>query len=138
MQRISNKSWDKEIEYVEKQVLVPVTHMVDRIVEVPVEKIIHVEVEKMQDLSHIEQKFDHHESIFQSLHSWNGRIANEMEMQRRALVGMKQQRDVDRKRRLQMIHRIKKHKDALNSVTLKLKIAIACSVVLSILALIRR
>ncbi len=61
---------------------------------------------------------------------------NELEMQRRALVGLKVQRDVDRKRRLQLLKRLKKHRDQVKKSSLQMKLAVGASLLLSIITLI--
>jgi hypothetical protein len=64
------------------------------------------------------------------------RIITELEMQRRALVGIKAQRDIDRSRRLQLIKRLKKERNEQRDMNFKLKLAIGFSFFVSILTLI--
>lgn len=62
-------------------------------------------------------------------------VMTELEMQRRALISIKAQRDVDRSRRLMLIRRLKKeHK----RTEFKLKLAMGASVIFTIAALIVR
>jgi hypothetical protein len=58
------------------------------------------------------------------------KVGNELEMQRRALVAIKIQRSVDRKRRLMLINKLKKQRQNMNIFVVKVAI---CSSVLSII-----
>lgn len=110
---------------------------IDRIVEV--ERIVHVEAPQI-DLNPLHVRLDKHESALIELHSiYQNLIRNlypELEMQRRALVAIKTQRDIDRNRRLILLKRIKKEQNAHRKTELKLKLAIAASLTLSIVSLI--
>lgn len=138
----------------------PLVHYVDRIIEPKsVEPLIHyvdrmIEVEKQievpmpMDTSSIKEwtehrldalnvdimlvHHDHKEHTNQRFDS----IKTALDMQSRALVALKTQRDVDRSRRLMLIKRMKKEHDAHNQIALKLKLAIGASLVLSLLVLI--
>lgn len=52
------------------------------------------------------------------------KIITELEMQRRALVNIKAQRDIDRKRRLQLIMRLKKQRDEQKKLNFKIILGI--------------
>lgn len=92
--------------------------------EVPVEKIVEKVVEKEVDLSPIHEKLDNHATSLQNLYNWCHAAKNELELQRRALVGVKAQRDIDRSRRLMLIRRIKKEKVHHQKVMMGVKIII--------------
>ena len=59
------------------------------------------------------------------------RVGTELEMQRRALVSIKSQRDIDRNRRLMLIRKFKKEQENVK----KLKIIVVISLSLSIISL---
>lgn len=61
---------------------------------------------------------------------------NELELQRRALIGLKTQRDIDRNRRLMLIRRLKRERDKAQVQEFKLKMVIGTSLLLSIISLI--
>lgn len=63
-------------------------------------------------------------------------VLTELEMQRRALVALKTQRDIDRKRRLQFIQRVQKQNVTLKNTNKRLMYAVGASLVLSVLSLI--
>ncbi len=61
------------------------------------------------------------------------RVGTELEMQRRALVSIKAQRDIDRSRRLMLIKRLKKETQIVKK---QLKLTIIACILLSIISLI--
>lgn len=119
-----------------------------RHVEVPVYH--DVVVEKSSDLSDITKSLGNHKEALQllvdKLHEHNDnfnvleqhsqKVAEELEMQRRALVALRSQRSVDRSRRLMLIHRLRKEKNSIKSLSFKLRLAVAASLLLSIVSLI--
>lgn len=124
---------EPEIQVVEKEVHVPV------VTERVIEKIIHMEAPPV-DLSGIHAHISRHEEHLRALDAhnqrWIGGISSELEMQRRALVGIKTQRDIDRSRRLMLIRRMKKERAQAQKNELRLKLAIGASLLLSIVSLI--
>jgi len=133
---------------------------VDRIVEVPVETIVHaktadtiiqyvdretikeilvpgdtivMEAQKI-DLDPLHAKDQELEHKIQKLGEIHNNLANsvinELEMQRRALVSLKMQRDVDRKRRLQLINKLRKFRDDHKTSDWKYKAGIGISLLL--------
>ncbi len=83
------------------------------------------------DLEPIQEQLDQHEEVLKA-------VCAELEMQRRALVAIKVQRDVDRSRRLMLIKRLGKERTASKKTVLTLKVAIAASLLLPLLMLINR
>lgn len=154
MERITNRPMNGksepivQIQYVEvpaPQVSRPpdaIIQYVDREVirEIPVERIVIQQDTKEADLSPVHKKLKQHEEVADSRHAENNHkfnlVANELNMQSRALVGLKAQRDIDRSRRLMLIKRMKKERDAAQKNELKLKLAIGASLLLSIVSLI--
>lgn len=150
MERISNRHHSTKSEavvqyvYIEKEA--PVVEMTEpeiQYVDREVIKEIHIPGETVVqavDLSAVHEHINskHAESVkMMDVHQkWFGSIQNELEMQRRALVGLKAQRDVDRKRRLTLIKRMKKDQDIAKKHEFKLKLAIGASLLLSIVSLI--
>lgn len=153
MERISNRSFDGQpepivqIQYIE--VPAPVAKAPDAIIqyvdrevvrEVPVEHVVvHKEVKEV-DLSPVHNKIKHHQEVSDARHSEANHkfslVANELNLQSRALVGLKAQRDVDRKRRLTLIKKMKRQQDDAQKRELKLKLAVGASLLLSIVSLI--
>lgn len=126
-------------------------------VEVPVEVVVHKEIEVPGETIILQQEVDldavknwcsdrineqnvAHAMKLQELHEYNLHIFNliktELEMQRRALVALKTQRDIDRRRRLSFIQRVKKERDQARKENFKLKLAAGASIVLSLLTFI--
>lgn len=68
-------------------------------------------------------------------------IYDELEMQRRALVGLKTQRGIDRSRRLMLLKRIKKekaeHERKLRQIRIEMFLGFALITVLTFFALLR-
>ena len=64
-------------------------------------------------------------------------VISELEMQRRALISIKLQRDVDRKRRLTLIKKLRKQRDANMRTNKIVYITLAASFLLSIITLIK-
>lgn len=60
------------------------------------------------------------------------RAGTELEMQRRALVVLKVQQNIDRRNRIRLITRLKKERDSVRNMKFKLKLAISASLILSI------
>lgn len=119
-----------------KQPFTPEVKYVDRVSEVKV--VEYVQPEKI-DLTPVHARISKHEEYLQYL---NERINSmepiytELEMQRRALVALKTQRDVDRSRRLMFMNRMKKQFNKVRNENWKLKLAAGASIVLSILTFI--
>jgi hypothetical protein len=124
-----------------------IVHTVEtKIVEVPIDRTVEVEkvVYMSVDLKPLEDKISDMEkaTLYNFNHiaavqdGWNGKIITELEMQRRALVAIKQQRDIDRSRRLMLIQRIKKEQKAHDKTILKIKLVVSASILLSILTFI--
>lgn len=167
MIRISNRH------HSDKQIAGPQVQFVDRIVEVPVEtepsiehvhthteRTIEVPVDRVVEVErvvHVQAPKVDLEPIYDKLLDLEGRLliiahnknefikdaSNELGMQSRALIAIKAQRDIDRNRRLMLIKRLKKERDALKNeqnahkkMELKLKLAIGASLLLSIASLI--
>ncbi len=63
-------------------------------------------------------------------------VGNELEMQRRALVAIKHQRDIDRSRRLMLIQRMKKEQKAHKQSQKKMQLAVGASLLLSVISLL--
>lgn len=61
-----------------------------------------------------------------------------LELHSRALIGFKEQQLLDRKRRLQFIKKFKKEQAKQDKLILKLKLAVAASMILSLIALMWR
>lgn len=161
MIRISNRNHSQssggisagpQIQYVDRIVEVPVhihsqsepeIQVVER--EVPVvservvEKVVHIEAPQV-DLAPIHERSNRHEKALIQLHELYQNMAHsisgELEMQRRALVGLKTQRDIDRSRRLMLIRRMKKEQNLAKKREFKLKLAIGAGLLLSIVSLI--
>jgi Inner membrane complex protein len=119
---------------VEKTVYVNVPEVVEKIVEVPtvVEVQTPVNLEPLYANDNIlKNKLvelgDYTNAQFKT-------VATELEMQRRALVSLKAQRDVDRTRRLQFIMRTKKQHAELKKTAKRLKIAIGACLLLSLMS----
>jgi hypothetical protein len=126
---------EPQIQFVEKEVIKEVPVEVEKVV-------VQKEIEKV-DLSIIHTVLKNHEQVLknciidiQNSAKNEQLIVQELEMQRRALVAIKMQRDVDRSRRLTLIRRIKKERDLHKNKSLKLKLAIGASLILSIVSLI--
>lgn len=119
-----------QIEYIEKEI----------VKEVPVETIIVQRETEAVDMKPIYDKlFDIESQLMVNAHinkEFREKAATELEMQRRALVGLKAQRDIDRNRRLMLINRIKKEQKARKATDLKLKLAIIASLMISIISLV--
>jgi hypothetical protein len=135
---------------------------VDRIVEVPIEvpmvskpEIIYVDREIIKeviipgetvmvpqeiDLSPIQAQIDEIKMVInhnvKNTDSHLNNIHTNLDMQSRALIALKMQRDVDRNRRLMLIKRIRKEQKAHKKTELKLKLAIGASLIISIASLI--
>lgn len=159
MIRISNRNYDSQsiagpqIQYVERIVEVPVEHIVvakapDAIIQYIDREIIReipvagetIVMSQPVDLKVFEEKQEALDSRVQGLslhyHQWFGQIGAELEMQRRALVAIKMQRDVDRSRRLMLIKRMKKEsKDHQKQVSF-LKFSVGLSLLVAVLTLI--
>jgi hypothetical protein len=106
---------DRVIE-VEKRVEVPVIHMVESSVS-------------FETLEKFDKQILNQEKISKS-------IITELEMQRRALVALKTQRDIDRSRRLLLIQRMKKAHTAHKKQAFMFKLAISASLILSVTTLL--
>lgn len=65
-------------------------------------------------------------------------IKTALDMQSRALVALKAQRDIDRNRRLMLIRRMRKEQNAHKKVEMALKIAVSISLILSLIILITK
>lgn len=159
MIRVSNRHHD------EHSIAGPQIQYVDRIVEVPVEvastpEIVYVDREVIKEV-HMEADATPAEQIILKqevdLAPIHGDIAEiravvnhntahydkfldiirtNVDMQSRALVALKMQRDIDRSRRLMLMKRIKKEHKAHKKTALKLKLAIGASLLISIVSLI--
>jgi hypothetical protein len=107
---------------------------------VEVEKIIIQKEAEAVDLSGIQDRLIKHgdviSSLAEQLDSVMKATQGELEMQRRALIAIKSQRDIDRSRRLMLLKRIKKEQQAHKKMEFKLKLAIGASVILSIASLV--
>ena len=152
MIRLTNKpQHQQEIVYVDRPVIqhveipAPETKAPDAIVqyvdrevikEIPVEKVVVQKEMEQVDLSPIHNHLQRHEDHLGNLTQFCKAAQTELEMQRRALVGLKTQRDIDRNRKLLLIRRLKKEKAAHKSHSLKLKLAIGACLLLSIVSLV--
>lgn len=161
MERLSNRQHAEKTEavtqyvYIEKEVekqSEPEIQYVDRevIKEIPIEKVVieyrdtEVDLSELKAYAQKQQELNeefkavinrHADGIHQVMNWCNG-AKDELEMQRRALIGLKAQRDVDRKRRLTLIRRIKDERTKAQKHELKLKLAVGVSLLLSIVSLI--
>ena len=95
-------------------------------------RLIDLEEKTKSNLSVSRQQYE----VQKSLQSDLNKMGNELEMQRRDLIGLKQQRDIDRSRRLMLIKRMKKEHEEQKATDRKLKIAIAVAALLPLLLLI--
>lgn len=126
-----------EVQYVDREVIkeVPISVEVERIISPEVDLApIHANIKELQSIL-----IQHSNKVADKLteHSQNLELAkNELEMQRRAFVAIKAQRDIDRKRRLQFIKRVKKEQTKMKQSHLKAKWALGACLLLSILALV--
>lgn len=132
----NNQNRVPEIQYIET--------VVEKIIEIPVikeievEKIVHVQSDPIEvDFKSI------YENLSQTLIESHSRHANQieelqdmLELQGRALVQMKQDKNIDRGRRLQLLMRLKKHKEQDKKNKFKLHLAIVASCLLSVITLI--
>lgn len=107
--------------------------------------IVHQEVdlseiyERLEDHAEHAHKQDQHiNSLQEQFHKVSSAAYNELEMQRRALVGLKAQRDIDRSRRLMLIKRMKKEHNEHKKQLKGLKLAIYATLILSIVSLALR
>ncbi len=89
------------------------------------------------DLSPVHEHLNNHDQMLNQVAQYVGKIMTELEMQRRALVALKQQRDVDRSRRLMLIQRMKKEQKLHQKTKLQMKVAIGAALLISIVSLIR-
>lgn len=143
MIRVSNKKHSEQIQYIDRVVEVPAektVEYVDRevIKEMPGETIV---IQKEANLDPVYNKFQEHETRLtrhDAEHQVNTKksqmVAEELEMQRRALVAIKTQRDIDRSRRLLLIRKLRKERQHIEKQELKLKLAIGASFLLTILS----
>ena len=165
MQRLSNRIHNEkshagpQIQHVDRVIEIPVevkgeveVQYVDREVvkEIPVEKVViqhqnhEAELNQLKEYAQKQQAFNEEAKLIVNRHAdgihqlmqWCNNAKEELEMQRRALVGLKAQRDVDRKRRLSFIKRVKKENDKQRNREFKLKLAVAASLLLTIISLI--
>lgn len=147
MIRVSNKK------HPEKEIAGPQVHFVDRVVEVPVEQpplieyidrpvetvVVQKEVEKvdLQPLHDKNAELDNKINIIvQRFNEIMTHVGSELEMQRRAFIAVKMQRDIDRKRRLMFIRRIRKEHKKLQKQEFVLKCALGASFLLTVISLI--
>lgn len=126
---------ETKIEYVDREVQVPAETDSDHRMlrewcqqRIDEQNVAHAW--KLQDIRHDLTRADISNTNYLKL------IADELEMQRRALVAIKMQRDVDRKRRLQLIQRLKRERDNNRELTFKIKLAMGASLLISILTFI--
>lgn len=156
MIRVSNRQHD------EHSIAGPQVQFVDRLVEVPVEvasapeivyvdreviKEVHMEAPSEQiilkqevdlapihgDIEEIRAVVNHNTAHYDQFLDI---LRTNVDMQSRALVALKVQRDIDRSRRLMLMKRIKKEHNAHKKTALKLKLAIGASLLISIVSLI--
>ncbi len=117
----------------------PAVNYVERIVEVPVEVPVDQIVMQEWCKQRIDEQNTSHALLLQDHKDYNTSVFDsmqvELEMQRRALVAIKAQRDVDRSRRLLLIKRMKKEHDKHKNTDLKLKLAVGASLIISFIAL---
>lgn len=165
MQRISNRHSTPssepviQIRYVEvpTEVVVQAPAVEPEIRYMDREVIKEVHVSSPQTVIHQEADVAHvHELVEkrmeQQKHAINVRLAElqghqhkvfetvktTIDMQSRALVALKAQRDIDRSRRLMLIRRLKKQRDEVHKLNLKFKLVIGMSLILTILSFIWR
>lgn len=156
MRRLSKRSFspDEQVPqlryvYVEKPVVetkeveVPVEVIVQQ--EVPGETIVlkqevNLDAIKNWCSDRIDEQNVAHAMKLQEVQEYNshmfGLIKTELELQRRALIALKTQRDIDRNRRLMFMNRVKKERDRARKENFKLKLATGASIVLSLLTFI--
>ncbi len=80
------------------------------------------------DLQPVQDHLDKHELVLQAVY-------NELEMQRRALISLKTQRDIDRSRRLTLLKRIKKEQSQHKEKEFRLKLTVGVSLLISIISI---
>ena len=150
MQRLSNRNISETQEPVVQYKYVEVaSEPIIQTIEIPVERVI--EIEKLvqmeadqidlepikRDLNEIKKHIllESHKNVKD-----HTTVTTELEMQRRALVAIKTQRDIDRNRRLMLIRRMKKEKTAMLAAQKKdiliLKLAMGASLLIAIVSLI--
>ncbi len=92
------------------------------------------------DLKPLNDQYNHLAQVLVESHNRHSSILDQtktaLDMQSRALVGLKMQRDVDRKRRLQVIKRMKKHQAEYKKSKFQVKCAMGAMLLFSILTLI--
>jgi hypothetical protein len=104
-----------------------------------IESIQSLKVERM-DLTPVHAHISKHEEYLRYLSERIDRMSpiyTELEMQRRALVAIKAQRDIDRNRRLMFIKRVRKERDEAQRLNFKLKLAVGASFILTLFTVIR-
>ena|ERR1019366_9384406 len=132
VEKVVSKS---EIQYVDREVIKEVQVEGPERVVTPDQIIIQEKV----DLAPIQAVIEEIKSVINhntSVH--NGYLDNlktNSDMQSRALIALKQQRDIDRSRRLMLIKRLRRAQNAHKKLQLKLKLAIGTSIILSIISL---
>lgn len=124
VRQVHAKAPDAIIQYIDREIPV----IIEKKVEVPVIHMVESSV-SLETLEKMDKQITNQEKISRS-------IAAELEMQRRALVAIKAQRDIDRSRRLMLIKRMKKEHDEHKKIAKHLRWTIAASLALSILVLI--
>ena len=129
----------KYVEIPSQPQVIEVEKEVIKEVEAPVQTVI---VEKDVDLSPLHAKDKQLQSNIQALADHINKtvppVYNELEMQRRVLVGLKMQRAIDRSRRLTFIKRVKRQDKEQKKQIKNLKLALCASLFLSIVSLIVR
>lgn len=117
----------------------PQVQYVERIIEVPVdvpidESSIKEWAEHRLDALNVDIMLVHHDHKEYTTQRFES-IKTELEMQRRAFIAIKTQRDIDRDRRLMLIKRMKKEHDLHKQTALKLKLAVGASLIISAIAI---
>ncbi len=133
---------------VEKIVEVPVEKIVVQRVEVPVEveRLVEVPVREVEvrhekvDLAPLEKRQQELERKIIEADNRQGlkhaQLTDLLDAQGRALVGLKADSHLARKRKLEMLRKLKRERDAQAKLNKQLKLAIAASLILSIVSLI--
>jgi hypothetical protein len=134
----------------ERIVEVPVERIVIERVEVPVERNVYLdapaqekEIEVRYEQVNLKPLTDKHDELehkaikLENKHKlYQHETREQLEAHSRVLVHLRDRRNLDRKRRLQLIQRLKRHAAEQKLTTLKLKLAVGASLLLSLLSLL--
>ncbi len=136
--------YSKEIPESEPQI-VYVDRVIEKLVQqepaeiAPISTPVEIDLQPLQDqIDESNKKIKLLIDFAEKSSGWSQGASAELEMQRRALVAIKTQRDVDRSRRLMLIKRLKKQQDEQKKLNFKLKAAVAVAILIPLLLLFIR